>query len=335
LNSTDILNKIKKLAEEEDEKARKVDAILSLVAEDIYYGNSDLEFLEINNARNPHIACAVDGSKYQLDVGDFSLIIARAVKVKGIYGEKGKRIPPDIKEDVKLEDNYYGEDKVGKDAILLMLTLETEILSSCSDCDVIFIDGPIIDPPTYDDNDEDLKKFHEVRKLTISTSDKIIGIVKRFAQRFLINKLINDGYAQLIEARESYIVQNLFLKLRQKFEDYKNPRFLGWISWDSIFSSNYTTDLAGLGKAYKKYNIKLYSGYFQQNAISPVARIDVLSPDNNKLAYIATWSYPGITEVTILNKLADDISNVSKAEAEAYLNLLISARKTLPMMRKA
>jgi hypothetical protein len=66
-----------------------------------------------------------------------------------------------------------------------------------------------------------------------------------------------------------------------------------------------------------------------------VARIDVLSPDNNKLAYIATWSYPGINEVTILNKLADDISNVSKAEAEAYLNLLISARKTLPMMRKA
>ncbi|BDC18394.1 DNA double-strand break repair nuclease NurA [Acidianus sp. HS-5] len=330
-----ILHKIRKLAEEEDEKARKIDTILSLVTEDIYYGNSDLEFLSINKMKTHHLACAVDGSKYQLDVGDFSLIIARAVKVKGILENEGKKIPPDVKEDVKLEDNYYGEDKVSKDAILLMLTLETEILSSCSDCDIIFIDGPIIDPPTYDENDEDLKRFHEARKLVISNNDKIIGIVKRFAQRFLISKLINEGYAQLIEARESYVVQSLFYKLRQKLEDYKNPRFLGWISWNDIFSSKYTTDLAGLGKAYVKYNVKMYSGYFQENAISPVARIDVLKPDNEKLAYIATWSYQGINEVTILNKLADDISNVSKAEAEAYLKLLVSARKTLPMMRKA
>ncbi len=329
-----VLDKIRKLAEEEDEKARKIDAMLSLVAEDIYYGNSNLEFLSVNKAQNRHLACAVDGSKYQLDVGDFSLIIARAVKIKGILDE-GKKIPPDVKEDVKLEDNYYGEDKVSKDAILLMLSLETEILSSCSDCDIVFIDGPIIDPPTYDENDDDLKRFHEARKLVISNNDKIIGIVKRFAQRFLINKLINEGYAQLIEARESYVAQSLFYKLRQKLEDYKTPRFLGWISWDEIFSSNYTTDLAGLGKAYMKYNVKLYSGYFQQNAISPVARVDVLKPDNEKLAYIATWSYQGINEITILNKLADDIANVSKAEAEAYLKLLISARKTLPMMKKA
>lgn len=333
MKTEDILQKILKIAKEEEEKEKTLQTVLSLVADDIYYQNLDISFYTVNPSTYEHVACAIDGSTYKVDIEDTTLIISRAVKVKGFYKGK-KEIPPEVIEDLKLVSNYYGADKINKDAVLSMLTLETNMLKSCLECDVIFIDGPIIDPPIYDEKDEELKLFVEYRLNTLkSIQDKsIIGVVKRFSQRFLINYLIKNGYFQLKDARESYMVSLIFKMLREKYDDLRQPRFLGWIDWSSFLSTSSLDDLKGLLKAYsiyREHGIEIFSGYYQHDAASPIVRIDVTKPDLSLLSYVKTWSYPQIEEVIVLNKLADEISNIKKTEAEAYAKLLVMAREKM------
>ncbi|AWR96472.1 nuclease [Acidianus sulfidivorans JP7] len=332
MNTKKVIEKISKIAEEEKQRSRKVNTIISMVSDDIYYQNTDFIFYDLSKLPvKPHAACAIDGSMYKVDIDDTTLIITRAVKIRGFYGEK-KEIPPDILEDLKLVSDYYGIDKVNKDAIISMLTLETNMLKSCEDCDIIFIDGPIIDPPTYDENDCDLKKFVDYRVNTIKHMQKnILGIAKRFSQRFIINYFINNGYSQLRDARENSVVKAIFRNLREKYKDYDKPRFLGWIDWGKLL--NPLDDLKGVLNAYKIYanhDIKIFSGYYQYNAISPISRIDILnSQDLNLLSYVKAWSYPLIEEITILNRLADEISGIKKDEAETYAKLLMIAKNRI------
>ncbi|ARM74953.1 DNA double-strand break repair nuclease NurA [Acidianus manzaensis] len=328
MNPEKIIEKISKIAEDEEQRKRKIDTLLSIISDDIYYQNTDFTFYNISELPRKHTACAIDGSMYKVDIDDTTLVITRAVKIKGIYGEV-KEIPPEILEDLKLVSDYYGIDKVNKDAIISMLTLETNMIKSCEDCDIVFIDGPIIDPPTYDENDCQLKDFVNYRVNSIKSIKKnIIGIVKRFSQRFIINYFINNGYLQLKDARESSVIKTIFKNLRDKYQDYNNPRFLGWISWDNIIQP--LEDLKGLLKSYEIYaknGIKIFSGYYQYNAISPISRIDVINnQDLSLLSYIKSWSYPSIEEITILNRLADEISGIKKEEAEAYAKLLMVAK---------
>lgn len=332
----ETFKRLEDLARDETEKLRKISIITDYIADEITLGNIDLDMDIAKSEVRQHVATSVDGSMYQVDIGDIYLIIARAVKITGIYSQR-REIPPEIAEDFKIVSDYYGIDTAKKDAILLMLSLETNLLETCNS-DIIFIDGPLVDPPVFSDQiyGKDILENLAYRRSEIfnKNHEKVVGIVKRFSQRFMINYLLSNGYSQISNSMERFFISNLISKLRNK-KGIKNsmPIILGWINWDKVFERSVINDLESTKIAYQKYkeklNYSIFSAYYQYDAISPVSRIDVLGLNYpfNLQDFITAWGASGYSEVTILNKLADDFSEISKNEANAYAKLLFSKIK--------
>ncbi|MBW9140267.1 MAG: DNA double-strand break repair nuclease NurA [Candidatus Aramenus sp.] len=333
MRTKDVLGKIEALAKEESEKLRKLNASVEMVAEDIYYGNVELEFFKVEKEDRPHSASAVDGSMYQVYVGDVFLIMVRAVKVYGYFANK-REVPPKVVDDFRVVGDYYGLDAVKKMAITLMLSVETGLMEE-EDTDVLFVDGPLVDPPVYSDQifgKEALDQLISKRSSIFNRKpEKFIGVVKRFSQRFLVNLVGN--YPRLEEATERFVVTRLFDSLRKKYSIHpKEPVALGWIDWDEVASREVTGDLEGTKMAYLKYReilgYPILSAYYQQDQISPVSRIDVLGKEGKRnLRFVSTWGVSGYPEVVLLNKIADDLSEIKKIEADAYAKLLFSKIK--------
>lgn len=316
---SDIIEKIKEIALEEKEKANKLRADIMLIADDIRSKRLDISFETVNGSVVEHTACAIDGGKYEFDLGDSYLIMAKAVNVTGKYGEV-KKIPPTVIRDFKIISDYYGEDEVKKNSISLMLSLETSLLNNANS-DIVFIDGPLIDPPVYD---ESLDEYFIVRSSIVKRKNPI-GIVKRFSHRILIKYLINQGY-ELTNVRESYLVTMLMTELRKNVKN-KESVFLGWIDWNKIFKEGESlSDLNSLEKAYRKFDTPMYSAYFQLSAISPVVRIDVITQGG--IEYVKSWGIEGEKEVTILNKIADSLAKFKEEEAKSYVSLFQIVRGT-------
>lgn len=335
----ELLNKINEIANKDIEQRSKLKTYVNLIYEDIVNNNIKLkiEFID-ENITNNYVACSIDGSKYEIDLADITLIIAKAVKVKGRKNNK-KEIPSQITEDLKIIENYYDKNVISNKSILFMLSLETKLLETCEDCDVIFIDGPIIDPPTYYEEDAEingimsLSRFVLYRSLVIrkliDLNKIIIGIVKNYSHRLLIKELVRQGYSVLRNARENYLISNIIYKYRIEKEEISKPIFLGWINWDSLIEEELIDDLKGISKAYKEYkknldDFSIYSCYYQYNITSPISRIDIISkeePKQDALKYIYDWSIPQAKEITLLNKLADNISEINSQEAKKYATL--------------
>lgn len=308
----EVIEKIKELAEEEREKANKLKADIMLIADDIRSKRLDISFEIVNGTSKDHTACAIDGGKFEFDLGDSYLIMAKAVNVTGKYGDV-KTIPPTVIRDFRIISDYFGEDEVKKNSVMLMLSLETSLLSK-AESDIIFIDGPLIDPPAYD---ESLEEYFLVRS-SIVKNKKPIGIVKRFSHRLLTKLLLNQGY-ELTNVRESYLVTMIISELRKNVKN-KESVFLGWIDWGKIFKEgNSLSDLSNLEKAYRKFGLPMYSAYFQFSSISPVVRIDVITQEG--IEYVKSWGIEGEKEVTILNKIADSLAKFKEEEVKSYVSL--------------
>lgn len=336
MNLNDILHKINEIVNKDLDQRGKMKTVVNLIYDDLINNNIDLQIQFLNPEKDisNHIACSIDGSKYEIETDDLTLILARAVKVKGEKG-KGKNIPSEIEEDFRIIENYYDKNIISNKSVLFMLSLETKMLEKCEDCDIILIDGPIIDPPVYYDEDVEIEDITTLDKYTIyrasvlkKLKDKnkiIMGIAKNFSHRLLVKKLI-DYYKILSSARESYLVGNIFYKYRLEKSEYKKPIFLGWINWDSLIQGEVLDDLKGISKAYKKYkdilkDFSIYSCYYQYDATSSIGRIDFLSkepPSIELLNYINAWAIPEVKEITLLNKLADDLSEIKYNDAKKY-----------------
>jgi len=117
-------------------------------------------------------------------------------------------------------------------------------------------------------------------------------------------------------------------KYRLEKSEFNKPIFLGWINWDSLINNQIILDdLKGISKAYNQYkkafnySLSIYSLYYQYNITSPIVRIDMLSekePDFTPIKYLNTWAMQGIREVTLLNKLADELSEINSQDAKKY-----------------
>lgn len=333
------MKRITDLAERNMKEREKVNTLIEIAFEDIRDGNLDLEFREVKERSTPHNACAIDGSRYIVPLRDSVFVIARAVAVRGEDKEGEKDIPPQIEEEFKIASNYYDENVIGNKSILLMLYLETTLLNKCEGSDVIMIDGPLIDPPTYyedphvDDFPDlsDYVKFRADVLMQKKRNSAIIGISKRFSQRFLINYLMNRGLKQISKATENFIVSMLFLKYRKYKNMYDSSLYLGPIRWEDSLRDRRVNELDSLEVAYSAYKryfqdeLEITSFYYQRDLASPIGRIDVLSkkgedPEKD-LTFVDRWALPGLREITIINKLADDLSNVSRNESERLISL--------------
>ncbi|QGA53368.1 nuclease [Sulfolobus sp. E5-1-F] len=346
MNIDEVIKKINELAIKDIDEKEKINTATNLIFDDITSNNTELKIGLLDEIiDSDHIACAVDGSKYEIELSDVTLILARAVKILGKKKDK-KNVPSDIAEDFKIIENYYDKNVISNKSILFMLTLETGLIEKCEECDVIFIDGPIVDPPTYYEEDVEIENILSLDKLALYRStvlrrlkDKnklIVGIVKNFSHRILIKEFLNS-YPALIKARENYIISNIIYKYRLERSELNKPIFLGWISWDSLINNQtIPDDLKGISKAYIQYkkafkdSLSIYSIYYQYNITSPIVRIDVLTEkelDLTPIKYLNTWAMQGVREVTLLNKLADELSEINSQDAKKYALLFNLARE--------
>lgn len=338
----EIISKIEELSRKDVEKNKNLLNVLNAyIFREITAGDNSLNLMMSiieNSKTTPFTACGVDGSKYEVELSDVTLIVARAVKVAGIFnGSKHINL---AKEDLKIIDNFYEKSVISNKSTIFMLSLETNILKECEDCDIIFIDGPIVDPPVYYTQDIkvegflDLETFIKHRSSIINELVKkgklIFGITKMFTHRFLVNEILkNKDISILKDSRENFVVGYLFLKFRTEKNEYKKPLVLGWTSWDRLLNDYGLEDMKGISKAYEKYkevlgDYSIYSAYYQYDVVSPIARIDIISkepPTNNIIEYINTWAHSSIREITILNKLADDLSEISNETAHKYAKI--------------
>ncbi len=341
MRNEELLKKIGELAEKNLKQREKLNTSLEIAYEDIRNGNSELEFREVKAKAPPHTVCGIDGSRYIVPLQDNVFVIARAVAIRGKDNVNEKEIPPDITEEFKVTSNYYDENMIGNKSILLMLYLETSLIDRCSDADVILLDGPLVDPPVYYEDPHiedfpDLSEYVVFRANTLAkkveSSVSVLGISKRFSQRFLINYLMMRGLKQVSRSTENFIVSMMFLKYRRERGILDRPIYLGPVNWNLSLKERRLDDLNSLEVAYGAYKryfdgkgLEIFSYYYQKDFSSPIGRIDILARSeeeaNSKMVFIDRWAMSGIREITIVNKLADDLSNVSKNESQRLISL--------------
>jgi len=266
--------------------------------------------------------CAIDGSKNVENLGDAYLIVAKAVKVIGEVRGDRVVVPREPIIDVAIEDDYNGEDTVRHDSIKLMLKLESELIDD--ECEVLFLDGPIIDPPIIANdvgkqNIPSLTELAEMRARKIYDILKkgrvVIGIAKRFSERFLVSRLVEKGILDSLDYREGMVV-NLLLE----------HGAIGWMDWEEMGKIS-LPEVRGLYSAYGLYksvaDLKISSLYVRASSISPPVRVDVAYVNERPkvdevLGVISPWVVEGKAELTLLTLLADTFSSVSADEVSKY-----------------
>lgn len=249
----------------------------------------------------------------------------------GPYSHAEVRVSASI-EKIK-EHEYFG---VGTEATSRMMIAETKAIMDYAERTeepaLLFIDGPIIDPPSFAE-----EKYVKYRCLALSKCLKkkilVIGCVKRMKARFLIefmenNLLTNDIDRKLISnyAWDSHLITAVFTKLNM----ITPKRVLTTIPLDIS-----KTDVAH--EAYRKCGIIVYSMYLQIDDLSRPLRLDfpiipdteesVLEQASKILKACFAWYYPGFF-VPLPVFLAHKKCEVRKGCADVLYGEIITRSKS-------
>jgi hypothetical protein len=276
------------------------------------------------------IYCAIDGSKNVQNLGDVYLIIAKAVKVIGEVTSGKKVVNRDPVFAVEIEDDYMGEDTVSNDSIRLMINLESQLLGTCDECDYVLLDGPIVDPPIIDEKGgkqsiPSLKELARTRAQHVTRmlekGKAILGIAKRFSERFIVSLLKERGYLKDTDYREKMVVDSLLSRFVG--EEIVG---IGVIEWDKISREVSELDkLMSAYEAYKEYSdgkLKIASVYVKASRIGVPSRVDIAyinGYDVEKvLSLIATWVVKDRAELNLLTVMADALSAINNQEVKQF-----------------
>ncbi|MHA1196099.1 MAG: DNA double-strand break repair nuclease NurA [Promethearchaeota archaeon] len=209
--------------------------------------------------------------------------------------------------DLKIID-AIDENDVKKSLEIEMIKKETETYEdsiqlfnqSSNDYKILFIDGPVIDPPTYKD-EEYIKYRCEVIKKLIKNKIILIGCVKRiFSNEFIHyvkDKIKNDKLREKIDLypNDSYLISSLIADHRKQNE------FHGIIISDFY---NYNNSHDSTLECYKLNGIDIKSLFFQYSTKHNLIRVDIPFVENLRINFdeiyeivktnLIEWSYPGI-----------------------------------------
>jgi len=256
--------------------------------------------------------------------------------------ENGPNSQPEVKVSAAIEKikeyEYYG---VGGEAIFRMMTAETKAIMEWAEKhdaslrSVLFIDGPIVDPPYL--TEENYVKYRcEALTKCLEKNVLVIGCVKRMKARFLIDFitktfLSNETDKNLIGnfAWDSHLVTAIFSKLA--------------ISGSHGILSTIPVDISEMDNAHKAYRdagILVHSTYMQKDASSRPLRLDfpILKSHVENIAEHAAkilkasyaWSYPGI-DIPLPIFLAHNKCEVRKGCAEIlYREIITRSTSTDP-----
>lgn len=266
---------------------------------------------QINEGEIPTIAIGIDGS-FQVVGGIGGIWYAVLSSVKVCFPERIRREP---------ETSYFAtiktieavdESQAKKYASYLMLSLETDELETLVDPtskfleklnkekiekSLIFLDGPIIDPPfiseTYENNiGFNLKEYHKKRidiiKRLLESNNYIIGCTKRIRGNRLI-KGLQASYPEISPElnrfyNDLHLVSILFKKYRASD---KNSFYLGPLA-TRPFAFEEEDDAE---KYYENEGIKIYRFFYQRDAMAPILQVEIAISNINKPEEFLEYTY--------------------------------------------
>lgn len=232
-----------------------------------------------------------------------------------------------------------------KEASFRMLVGETKAINewlfkgSLSKEIVIFIDGPIVDPPWYS-GEKRYKEYIEDRcdviKRCIDNDVLLIGCVKRIMGRYLINH-IRDCLAKNDDEKEkvkrfisdAHLVSYVFTKL-----SIESPSSVFYTYPINVSHTDETHE------AYLKEGVEVYTIFMQKDFSCRPIRLDIpilsestmdVSERAIKTVKISTlWTYPG-QNIPLAVMLAHYKCNIRRGCAEVLYDEMIT-RTTSPKM---
>jgi hypothetical protein len=233
------------------------------------------------------------------------------------------------------EHDYYG---VGGEAELRMMKAETKAIMDwaekhdASKKSIMFIDGPIIDPPNVVNKDYVEYRCKALEK-SIKKNILIIGCVKRMKASILLDFIEKEILTNAIDkdlirrfAWDLHLVTAIFTKLI--IEGAK-----GVLSTLPICVS----DMDDATKAYKDRGIIVNSLYIQKDATSRPIRTDfpILKDGEENIEAIGSkiisivyaWSYPGI-DIPLPVFLAHKKCEIRKGCADVLYDEIITRSKS-------
>ena len=278
-------------------------------------------------------AVGIDGS-FQC-VGGIGGIWYTPISCARIDFEEGLGNPPKASVTAGIEDiDQHKYPNVEAEASVRMLLVETKAINEwASKVDVnkrnvIFIDGPIVDPPYYSQ-----EKYVKYRCDTISQCIEknilLIGCVKRvFGKPFInyvTNKLLKDDVEKNRLGQftsDIHLISYVFTKL-----------YFSGIKGALATSPVDVSDEDDVHKAYLKKGIRIFSVFMQRNAFSNPIRLDIpqkldFPEDIKQMAEKAVkmtcvWSYPGY-DIPLPVVLAHNKCTVRKGCAEVLYEEIIT-----------
>ncbi|MEM3612663.1 MAG: DNA double-strand break repair nuclease NurA [Candidatus Bathyarchaeia archaeon] len=284
-------------------------------------------------------AVGIDGS-FQC-IGGIGGIWYTPISCARIIFPNGFNDSPQVSVTAGIEDiDQHKHPNVETEASIRMLLVETKALSewasSTSDRrSVVFIDGPIVDPPYYDEN-EYVKYRCDVISKCLDRDIFLIGCVKRVLGKpfinYVTNKLLKDNNekSRLHQfTSDIHLINYVFTK--EYFSGAKGV--LATLPVDISEEDN-------VHKAYLKHGIRVFSFFMQKDAFASPIRLDIPQKlDSNTdakslmLEAVKTtfaWSYPGY-DIPLPVVLAHNKCAVRKGCAEVlYEEILTRAASPDP-----
>lgn len=279
-------------------------------------------------------AIGIDGSFYS--VGGVGGIWQAPISAARIIFENGIKSIPKVDVEAGIEEIDERKDpNVDFAASLRMLTLETKALKQCAakvdpnKKSVIFIDGPIVDPPNYKIKNYVERRCEAIKDL-LEKDALIVGCVKRFIRSNILIKYISEKLAK--DQNE-----------KGRVNQFTSDMHLISHVFTKIFLSNETgvlftlpIDINDENKVYKAYSdegVKVFSTFMQKNISSYPFRLDIpfkIESSKNVNTIIeeivkitAIWTLPG-QEMPLPVQLAHSKCSIRKGCAQVLYDEIMT-----------
>jgi len=285
-------------------------------------------------------AIGVDGSFYPIEgVGGKWYAPMSAAR---IAFEKGFGITPQVEVAADIEE-LPGQEYTSPLAefALRMMLVETKFINNCAmkyNNALLFIDGPIVDPPLCRDKDYIHRRCTAIKEC-FKREITVIGCAKR----------VKDTHLKKYLSSEQNIEKNILNHIKKFPNDLQMVVFVftehwkqkGKIGTGILFTAPINMTSLPNNKIYETYlaeGIAIYSCFIQLDPKSYLLRLDIpfLSNDdsdkdvkfNEIVNLVAHWTYPG-HDIPLPVFLAHEKCNIRKGCAEVLYDEILTRAQTV------
>ena len=292
---------------------------------------------KINESEVEKFAVGIDGSSQLVGgIGGKWYLIWSVARILFRNGIESKPVLDALEADID-EIKEANDARIRLIAEERMLTAESKAIlnwGSKKKRSIIFIDGPIVDPPFSFQGDKDYIKYRCEAFKVCSQNSTVVGCVKRIHDRFFINHIAKEFGIKEVETfpTDQHLMLMIFTKLRQ--DVLQGSLYTSWIDLSELNIKPY--------KDYKNNGIYVTSFFYERDIKSKVLRIDIpfTSPPSENVDFVNSmvekiintldyWTYPGQDPLPVL--LAHEKCNIRKGAAEVlYEEILTKSRSVDP-----